>query len=124
MTEFQIKMRRLRAEQEREFLEYINRTPTEKFIDFINGILESFRQWKCRWKMRFNNIQGEYIRRNKPDRVVYLGKYGETRKTWSQYLHMYTIHTFFGEYEFSEFEHKTTGEIKWDKKFPLYTKTN
>jgi hypothetical protein len=123
--EWAIKMRRIRAEQEREFLEYYNRSLTEQVIDWFDGIFGrcgAIHQWKVRWRMRFLRTIGEYIRRNNPERVIYVAKYGETRKTWSQYQHFYNVHTFFGVYEFVEFEHKTTGEIKWDERFPLYTK--
>jgi hypothetical protein len=108
--EWVIKMRRIRAEQEREFLEYYNRSLTEQVIDWFDGIFGrcgAIHQWKFRWRMRFVDMIGEYIRRNHPERIIFIAKLGEDRKTWSQYAYQYNIHTIFGVYEFYEFESKT-----------------
>jgi len=110
MTEFEIKMRRIRAEQEREFLEEYNRSLTERIIDRFDRIFGrcgELHQWKVRWRMRFVRRIGEYIRRNHPKRIIFIAKLGESRKTWSQYAYQYNIHTIFGVYEFYEFESKT-----------------
>jgi len=118
--EWEIKMRRIRAQQENDFLASVNRSFLQKFIDSVDISL-AIRHWKLRWQYRFIRIQGEYIRRNKPERVVYVAKLGESRR-WAQYRHEYIVHTFFGVYEFAEFEHKITGEISCEDGFPIYTK--
>jgi hypothetical protein len=118
--EWQIKMRRIRAQQESDFLASVHKPFLQKFIDSVDISL-GIRHWKLRWQYRLIKIQGEYIRRNKPERVVYVAKLGEDRR-WKQYRHEYIVHTFFGAYEFAEFEHKITGEISCVDGFPVYTK--
>lgn len=108
--EWRMKMRRIKAEQEREFYRYHNRTFTERVIDWFDGIFGhcgDIHQWKFRWRMRFVRWIGEYIRRNHPERIIFIAKLGEDRKTWSQYAYQYNIHTIFGVHEFYEFESKT-----------------
>jgi hypothetical protein len=119
--EWQTKMRRIRSQQEKDFLDGINRSFFQIMIDYVLDISLFIRHWKLRWRYRLIRIQGKYIRRNKPERVVYVAKLGEGR-SWAQYRHEYIVHTFFGVYEFAEFEHKITGEISCVDGFPVYTK--
>jgi AraC-like DNA-binding protein len=119
--EWEIKMRRIRAQQENDFLASVNRSFLQKFIDSVDISL-AIRHWKLRWQYRFIRIQGEYIRRNKPERVVYVAKLGESRR-WAQYRHEYIVHTFF-ENNLSHSEHFENIITPLVQKFLNTTKIN
>ena len=107
--EFAIKMRRIRAEQEREFLRYYNRSLAEVLKDEWNAIFGhcgAVHQFFFRWRQRMLIARGEYIRRNHPERKIFVRTVGWNRK-WSHIEHQHIVNTAFGVYEFVEFESKT-----------------
>jgi hypothetical protein len=107
--EWEIKMRRIRAEQEREFIRYHKRSYIERLKDNwdqIFGRVGLVHQFFFRWRIRLRNAQAAYIKRYHPDKIIFVRTVGHDRKNWIGLQHQYHIHTFFGVYEFVKYGHK------------------